>query len=71
MRCADKNIQRKRRVDGQTDLHGLVELIPARHDDEDIHIAVRVWLPIGVRAEQDNLVGVELLSDLAGKAANN
>jgi hypothetical protein len=32
----------KRRVNGHVDGEGLIDLIPARHDDEDVHVAVGV-----------------------------
>ena len=69
-RCADKQIQRKRRRDLPAYPHGLAVLVPRRHDDQDVHIAVGVRRAVGVGAEQNDLVGVEALDDLAREAAD-
>ena len=45
----------------------LIKLVSARHDDEDINVAARVWLSIGMRAEQDNLARLETFDDLTGE----
>jgi hypothetical protein len=37
-----------------------------RHDDEEIDVAVGVRGAVGERAEQDDLVGMELLGDRTG-----
>lgn len=70
VRFANDDVQWKRRVDGEADLDGLPQLIPARHDDQNVHIAVGVRLAVGVRAEEDNLLRLEFFGDLAGKAAD-
>ncbi len=52
-------------------LECLVKLVARRHNDEDVYIAIRVWCPIGVRAEEDDLVGMELLRDPACKTLDH
>jgi hypothetical protein len=44
--------------------------IPGWHNDQQIHVAVSMWLSIGVRSEQDNLVGLEFIGDLSGQSLN-
>ena len=52
-------------------LECLDKLVARRHNDEDVYIAIRVWCPIGVRAEEDDLVGMELLRDPACKTLDH
>jgi hypothetical protein len=61
-------VQRKWSLDGQTDFICLIELIATSHHDEDIDIAIGVRLAVGVRAEEDDLFGVEKLGDFACEA---
>ncbi len=53
------------------DLDGLIDGIPARHDDEDVHVAVGVGRAVGAGAEENDLVGAEALGDLAGEPSND
>jgi hypothetical protein len=48
---ANNNVQRKRRSERVVYLKRLIELIAARHNDEDINVAIGVRFPVGVRAE--------------------
>ena len=50
--------------------HRLIVLIPARHHDEDIDIAVGVRRAVGVGAEQNDFVRLVSLGDFAGELAN-
>jgi hypothetical protein len=64
---ADDDVEWKRRIDGEADSDRLVELVSARHDHQDIHIAVLVWRAVGIGPEQDDLVGLKALGDLASE----
>jgi hypothetical protein len=44
----------------------LIELIAARHDYQDVDVAIGVWLAVSMRAEQNDLVRVKELCNLAG-----
>jgi hypothetical protein len=66
-----EEIHREGRRRRHPDFERLVVLVAARHDDEDVHVAVRVRHPVGIGAEQDDLVRVETLSDLARKPADH
>ena len=65
LRSADDQVHRERSRHLPANLHGLVVLVPSRHDDEDVHVAVGVRCAVGVGAEQDDLVGLESLGNLA------
>jgi len=52
-------------------LECLIELISSRHDYQDIDIAVSMWSPISMRAEQNDLVGMKSLSDLPREPADD
>jgi hypothetical protein len=67
----DDEVQGKRRVQGKLDSRCHAELAAGRHDDEDVHIAVVVRGAIGVRAEEDDLLGMELLRHVAREAADD
>jgi hypothetical protein len=56
------------RVNGKTNPHGHIQLVPRGHNNEDIHIAIRVRLPVRMRAKQDDLVRLKALGNLARKA---
>ena len=66
----DDDVQWEGRVDREADLHRLVELISRRHDNQDVHVAVRVRGAVRVRAEQDDLVWPEPLRYVAGELAD-
>ena len=70
MRSSNENVQRKRSVDGHADLDRLIELIAARHDDENIDVAVRVRPAVGMRTKQDDFLGIKPLRQLTGEAAD-
>ena len=67
----DDEIHRERRRDRQADLEGLIELVPGRHDDEDVHVAIGVRRPVSMGAEENDLVGVEACGDLARETADD
>jgi hypothetical protein len=67
---ANNQIERERRVKGLVDATGLIDLIPRWHDDKDVYVTVGVWRPVGIRAEENDLLGLKALGYLAGKAAN-
>src|SRR6516162_5066927 len=56
-------VERERMVDRLADPDGLVDRVAARHDDEKIDVALRMWRSIGVRAEQHDLMWMEALGD--------
>jgi hypothetical protein len=70
-RLEDVQIQRELRRHLAPNLKRLIEFVPARHDDQDIHIAIGVRRAVGVGAEQDDLVRLKALRHLAGEAANH
>jgi hypothetical protein len=58
----------KRPVQCQADTDFLIDDIVRRHDDQQIDVALRVRLAVGIGAEQDDLVRVESFGNLPGKA---
>jgi hypothetical protein len=48
----------------------LVQLVPAEHDDQDVHVTTLVRRAVGVRAEEDDLLGTELVHNITGEAAD-
>src|ERR1043165_4746390 len=62
---ADHNLRRKWRLKRGINAVSPVERITSWHDNEDVHIAPLMRPAIGVRAEEDDLVGMEALNDLA------
>ena len=62
---ADDDVQRKRRVDVEADAAGLIELISSRHDDQNVDVAVVMRRAVSMRSEQNDLVGLKTLCDLA------
>ena len=69
VRCAHNDVQWKRRIDGKADLHRLVDLVPSRHHDQNVDIAVGVRRTVGVRTEEDDFIGLEAFGDLACESA--
>jgi hypothetical protein len=63
-----KNVQRKGTVNSAGYSARFADLIPGRHNDEQIHIAVLVWFPVGIRSEQDDFVGLEFIRDFPGQS---
>ena len=51
--------------------YSLIQLIACRHDDQQVHIAIGVRCSIRLGAEQDDLVRLKALGDLAGIAADD
>ena len=51
-------------------LERLIQLIPRRHDDQDVHVAVGVRLPVGMGAEQDDFMRMKSFGDLMRKTPN-
>src|SRR5262249_30738245 len=49
----------------------LIDLIPRRHYHQDIYVAIFVRRAVGVGAEQDDLLRMEVIGHLAGVAAND
>ncbi len=70
LRSADNDIQRKGSFHGQADPDGLIEFVAGGHDNQDVHVAVGVGRAVGIGAEQDDLVRLEALGDLAREAAD-
>ena len=68
---AHDQIHGKRRWHFTANLECLIELIPAGHDHQNIHIAVRVRRRVGIGTEQDDLVGPEALGHLARELADD
>ena len=52
----------------QADTYGLIDHIVGRHDDEQIDIALVVRRAVGIGAEEDDLLRMEALGDLAREA---
>ena len=52
-------------------LRRLVELIAAAHNDQDVHVAVGMRRAVGMRAKQDDLVGLKLPGDLPRESADH
>jgi hypothetical protein len=57
-------------IHGAANLYRLIELVVRRHDDQDIHIAIRMRLAISVGTKQDDLLGLKPLGNLAGEVAD-
>src|SRR5579884_368749 len=66
--CHDNQVEGERPLEGQIDPHRLADLVPGRHDDEQVHVALGVGRAVGVGAEQDDLVRAEALGDLPREA---
>jgi hypothetical protein len=49
----------------------LIELIPARHDDQDVHVAIRVRCSVRVRAEEDDRVRVKAFRNPARELSDH
>jgi hypothetical protein len=71
VRRAHDQLQWKRRLDCVVNPERCIDLIPARHNDQDIHVAVFVGHAVSVGAEEDDLVGLEALGDIAGEPPND
>jgi hypothetical protein len=70
LRRTDDQIHRERGPKRQADLEGPIELIPCGHYEKQIDVTVHVRLAVGVRAEQNNSVGVELFRQLPREATD-
>jgi hypothetical protein len=53
------------------DLERLIDLVACGHYDQDVDIAIGVGNPVGVGAEQNDLVRLEVLGDLACETADD
>lgn len=62
--CANDEVEGKLRVNDPVDPYRLIDLIPRRHNDENVHVAVVVRRTISVRPEQDDLFRLETLGHL-------
>ena len=51
-------------------LECLIQFVPGRHDDEDVHVAVGVRRTVGIGAKEDDFLGLETLGNLARESAN-
>jgi len=69
MRSPNDDVQRKWRIDGEANLHRLIELVPDPHHDEDIHVAISMRAAIRMRTEKDDLLGPKSLRDLPREPA--
>ena len=63
LRSPHKNVQRKRTVHGAGNPARFADLIPSRHYDEQIDIAVPVRFSVSIRSEQDDFVGLEFVGN--------
>ena len=70
MRSANDDVQRKWRIDGEANLHRLIELVASAHHDKDIHVAIRMRPTISMRTEKDDLFGPKLLRNLLREPPN-
>jgi hypothetical protein len=70
LRRANYDRVRKQPFEGSADSDCLSDHVVGRHDDQQIDVTLRVWTAVSVGAEQDYLVWMEALGDLAGKASN-
>ena len=67
---ADDKVHREPRGNRAAYFEGLIDLVPCRHDDQDVYVAAGMRRAVSVGAEQDDLVGVETLRHLAREAAD-
>jgi hypothetical protein len=70
VRSSHMDIDRERTLKRQVDAYGLINGIARRHDNEEIHVTLRVRLAVGIRTEEDDLIGMETLTDPAGEATD-
>lgn len=63
-------VHRKRSGKPPANPHGLIVLVACVHHHEQIDVAVGGWRSVGVRAKQDDLIGIELLGDFSRVAAD-
>src|SRR5262245_9553277 len=71
LRCSHKQFQGKAVVHGQANPYGLVDFVPRRHDDQDIHVAIGVRFTVGIGSEKDDFVGLKSFSDTARELADH
>lgn len=71
MRRTNNDVQREWHRDRHSDFERLIQLIAGRHDHQDIDVAVGVRRAVGMRAEEDDLLRMEPLGDLAGEASDD
>jgi hypothetical protein len=67
----DEEIHRELSGYQASNLHRLIQLIPRRHNDQDVDVAVRVGRAISVRAKQDDLLRLKPLGNLASKTTDH
>lgn len=70
LRCADNQVHRERCRDVESNPACLIQLVTSGHDNEKVHIAVGVQRAVRMRAEENDLVRVETLSDTPPEAPN-
>ena len=71
MRFVNDEVQWKPAMDCQPNLHRLIQFIAAGHDNEDIDIAIGVRFAVGVRAEEDDFLGLEFFRRFARETADD
>jgi hypothetical protein len=62
------NVERERTLERQIDADGLIDGIPRGHDNQQIDVALRVRLAIGVGAKQKDSVGMKTFGNLTHQA---
>lgn len=70
-RCTNEEIHRELPGHLASNLERQIDLIPGRHDDQEVNVAVGMRSAVGVRAEQDDLVWLEVLGDLACETSDD
>jgi len=69
--CADEQVHGKRSRNCAANLTCLTMLVPGPNDNQNVHVAIGLGGPIGVRAEKDDLFGLEALRNLAREATDD
>jgi len=69
-RRAYDEVERKGGIERAVDSQRLVYLVPCRHDNKDIHIAIGVRVTVCMGSEQDYHVRPKELGELPGESAN-
>src|SRR5262249_11943024 len=70
LRGSNEEVEWEIIINALANLHCLVKFVARRHDDEYVHIAIGVRLAVGVRAKEDDLVGMKGVPNFASEAAN-
>src|SRR5207248_1093545 len=67
-RGAHDQVQRESPLERPKDTNGLRVTVAGRHNHQQIDVALVVRRPVGIRAEEDDLLRLEALGDLAREA---